>query len=266
MNAVNRSGTTKPGQVPAAASLSLGILSLLELILAGFVVLQCIEILAADAASRPKFVLFSFSRQLSTDTLIIVLAIAAGVVGSFISSATSYVKYFGNRKLRSWWIPWYLVRAPIGAALAVILYLLFRAGLLPTTSASKEISPLGVAALSGLAGMFSNRAVEKLEDIFNAAFGEHPSGDALKAEGPTITSVTWSDDGQRLVADGSNFDEDVTVVVDNTVIPEAALEPDRVTIERAQYNNLPAAVGPRKLRIIGSRGSSNVVNLPDPPS
>jgi hypothetical protein len=152
---------------------ALGTVGVLELIAALWVVLEAIQTLSEDEKSRHSFNLWGLTRlDLHTDTLILILAMGAGIVGSFVQAATSYAKYHGCRKLTRSWIPWYLVRAPIGAALAVVLYLILRGGLVPSQSASDQISPLGVAGLAAMAGMFSNLAVERLEKIFIVAFGD----------------------------------------------------------------------------------------------
>ncbi len=137
------------------ASISLAIVTVVELALAITLLLECIDLLSEAPTVRPSFDYLWWHDTLSTDVIILLLAMSAAVVGSFVLAASSYVKYHGNKTLVLSWVPWYLARAPIAAALAVILYLVVRAGLVPTTSASEEVSPLGVAALAGLAGMFS---------------------------------------------------------------------------------------------------------------
>jgi hypothetical protein len=193
VGASDKSIPRKPpvGSVRWWVSVPLGLLTLVELIVASALVLECIDVLADAAGSRRRFNFLWWHGEPNPDTVIILLAIGAGVVGSFLMASSSYVKYLGNRQLRSWWIPWYFARAPIGAALAVIIYLALRGGLLPNTNASTDVSPYGVAAMAGLAGLFSNKAVEKFEKVFIALFGTDTNSRDALSEGvrPKITDM-----------------------------------------------------------------------------
>ena len=118
---------------------------MLELVLGIMLVLESIDVLADDPGFRRSFNFLWWSGTPNTDTIIILLALGAGIVGGFIRTATSLVKYVGNRQLWIWWMLLYLLRAPIAAALAVIIYLLIRSGLFPGSAADEEVSQHGVA-------------------------------------------------------------------------------------------------------------------------
>jgi hypothetical protein len=66
---------------------------------------------------------------LSPEKQLIVLVALGGALGAFVHMSTSLVDYIGAKKLMSQWIPWYLMRPFIGAALAVIFYLLILGGI-----------------------------------------------------------------------------------------------------------------------------------------
>lgn len=66
---------------------------------------------------------------LSPEKQLIVLVALGGALGAFVHMTTSLVDYIGAKKLMSQWIPWYLMRPFIGAALAVIFYLLILGGI-----------------------------------------------------------------------------------------------------------------------------------------
>ena len=98
----------------------------------------------------------------------LIIAAAAGALGSYIHLATSFVHYAGNRGLLQSWGWWYFLRPSIGAALALVVYFVLRAGLISgaDNSATANLNPYGVASVSALAGMFSKQATEKLREVF----------------------------------------------------------------------------------------------------
>jgi hypothetical protein len=104
----------------------------------------------------------------STESHYLFAAAIAGALGSCIHLTTSFVNYAGIRELRQSWGWWYLLRPGIGAALAVVVYFVIRAGLITGAGAAStgSINPYGVASLSALSGMFSKQATEKLQEVF----------------------------------------------------------------------------------------------------
>lgn len=100
----------------------------------------------------------------------LLLVAVAGALGSYIHLATSFTEYVGNRAFRWSWALWYLLRPFIGMALAVILYFAIRGGLITGTGATETLNLYGVAALAGLAGMFSKQATDKLREVFENFF------------------------------------------------------------------------------------------------
>lgn len=91
-------------------------------------------------------------------------------LGSYIHTVTSFALYAGNRSLDPSWLAWYLLRPAISAALALIFYFALRAGLFSGAAADQTVNPFGVAAISGMVGMFSKQATEKLGKIFDTIF------------------------------------------------------------------------------------------------
>jgi len=67
----------------------------------------------------------------------------------------------------------------VGSALAVIFYFVLRGALLqapPDSNAELPINPFGFAAMAGLAGLFSEQAVEKLRQVFATLLASVPTG------------------------------------------------------------------------------------------
>ena len=104
------------------------------------------------------------------DTALLALVVVASAIGGFVHTATSFSTYVGNRRLTRSWLWWYLLRAPIGVALAVLFYFALRAGLLSTQVPSQSINPYGVGALAALVGLFSKQATDKLREVFETMF------------------------------------------------------------------------------------------------
>lgn len=153
-------------------------------ILGVWLVIETITVLTADAESRPDFDFLGFGTELGTDGLTLILALGAGVVGGMIHFITSLAKYAGTKKFKRRWTVWFLARPLLGGLLAVIVYLVIRAGLLPSAEAAEVVSPYGVAAFAGLAGMFSKQAIDWLERLFNSAFtGGEQLPDRLGTQG-----------------------------------------------------------------------------------
>jgi hypothetical protein len=101
---------------------------------------------------------------------LIFIALFAGGVGAFLSSFLSLATYIGNRELTRSWAIWYLARPPAGMILALLVYFILRGGLLTPAASVNVLSPYGVAAFSGLIGMFVRQASDKLRDIAEAMF------------------------------------------------------------------------------------------------
>lgn len=114
------------------------------------------------------FVVWNF--KIATEIRLIWLVMIAAALGSYVHTVTSFTSYVGNRSLVRSWLWWYALRPAIGVALALIFYFVVRGGLFSNASLGKDISPFGVAALSGMVGMFSKQAADKLEEVFNNLF------------------------------------------------------------------------------------------------
>ena len=54
-------------------------------------------------------------------------------------------------------------------ALGLLFYFVIRAGFVTTGQAS-AVNPFGIAAIAGLAGMFSKQATDKLKELFDQLF------------------------------------------------------------------------------------------------
>lgn len=110
------------------------------------------------------------SFSLSVETRYLLIVAISGALGSYIHTATSFADFVGNRRLYASWTWWYLLRPFIGMALALIVYFAVRGGLIGASTGANVLSPFGIAAIAGLAGMFSKQATDKLREVFETLF------------------------------------------------------------------------------------------------
>ncbi|HSR67165.1 MAG TPA: IPT/TIG domain-containing protein [Acidobacteriota bacterium] len=153
-----------------------------------------------------------------------VLVLVAGALGSFIHVATSAGDYIGNRKLYRSWIYWYILRLPVGASLALLVYLLLRGGVITGTGVSEvpQTAPFGIVGLSALAGMFAKKATNKLGEIFDMLFHTDQDDklkDKVGAQAPVLTALDPSSlkvgsTQLELRITGQHFGEDTKVLID----------------------------------------------------
>jgi len=131
----------------------------------------------------------SFLVNITANDRMMLISILMGVIGAMVHAMTSFADFVGNRRLVRSWLPWYFMRPMIGGGLALFFYVGFRAGLLTTSIAQGDINPFGVAAIGGLAGMFSKQATDKLNEVFTTAFktsaGDQQRGGKLGPNAPT---------------------------------------------------------------------------------
>jgi len=118
--------------------------------------------------------------QLWPETRYLCLVAIAGALGGYIHLSTSFADYLGNRRFYSSWKWWYGLRPFIGSSLAILVYFAARGGLVAGTNGAATLSPYGVSALAGLAGLFSKQATDKLREVFDTLF--KPTDPTKRAE------------------------------------------------------------------------------------
>jgi hypothetical protein len=106
-------------------------------------------------------------------------------LGASVHALTSFTSFLGNRTFQRSWVWWYVMRIPIGIALALIFYFALRGGLLSVQSSTGAISPYGIAAIAGLTGLFSKQVTDKLEEVFTTLFRTAQGGDAARVDNLT---------------------------------------------------------------------------------
>ena len=186
--------------------------------------------------------------QTTFDERLLMLVIVAGILGAFVHGATSLADYIGNNSFSKSWTWFYLLRPAIGMSLALVFYFVIRGGFLSTTGGAQDINPYGIAALSGLVGMFSKQATDKLSEVFATLFRSAPGRGDAKRQHPltqaTIAliqidpvSVIAGGDAFKLTVSGAGFVDGATIHVDDVAQP--------TTFESA--NKLSTQIPPEKI-------------------
>jgi hypothetical protein len=142
----------------------------------------------ADQPHKVTFVWGLFSLHLSKTTGLMVMAAVAGALGGWTTAIRLFAFWAGERKLKATWPWWFGNRVLGGAALALIVYLLIRAGLFGSESATGDVNPYGTAAFAALVGLFTRQAMTKLQAVFDTLFqtvaadGEEEAGEAAELD------------------------------------------------------------------------------------
>jgi hypothetical protein len=101
---------------------------------------------------------------------ILTLIAIMGALGGIIHGISSFTTFVGNRELKTSWMWWYFLKPFLGAAVALVVYLVFRSGFGGNDLSLGSADCVKVAALAGLIGLFAELATIKLGDIFNTLF------------------------------------------------------------------------------------------------
>jgi hypothetical protein len=70
----------------------------------------------------------------------------------------------------------YILLPFVGSTLGLVFYFVIRGGFFSPEATTEQTSPFGFAALSGLVGMFSEEAVQKLQDVAETLLAPTPEG------------------------------------------------------------------------------------------
>jgi hypothetical protein len=120
---------------------------------------------------------------ITREVQLLLLAVCAGALGSYLHAIQSLADFIGNRTLITSWFWWYITRPFLGMAMALIFYAVLRGGFLAGTPAdAKIVNPFGVVVVGALVGMFADKAAQKLSEIFDTLFtSKDPRGGKLAA-------------------------------------------------------------------------------------
>lgn len=141
--------------------------------------------LDSTAPATEKVGFFFQTLTISNEVRLILIVILAGALGSLVHGFRSLFWYVGKHKYEKSWTLMYLLLPLIGSSLSLVFYFVLRGGLFSPQATVDATSPFGFAGISGLVGMFSNKAAEKLKEIADSIFSTQPPTD----EGNTGSST-----------------------------------------------------------------------------
>jgi hypothetical protein len=101
----------------------------------------------------------------SQEVRLMLIVFTIGALGGCANAVFSFVAYVGNANLHRSWTWYYVLWPPGSAAVALIIYFAIRGGFFSSSSAA-NVNDFGIAAVSGVVGMFSRKATWKLKEVF----------------------------------------------------------------------------------------------------
>lgn len=112
------------------------------------------------------------SVNLNAEARLLLIVFLVGGLGGAVASFNSLANYRGEGALTKSWLLHYLVSPWLGAGVALLMYFVLRAGFLPGESGPLEGNtiPWGLVAITGLAGLFYDKALLKLQQVFGTVF------------------------------------------------------------------------------------------------
>ncbi|KFG09385.1 MULTISPECIES: hypothetical protein [Streptomyces] len=184
----NASAADRRLSTPSTALLGLFLLADVVFVCGALVTLWPVVLATVEPGAEPTatarwspFGLGDWS--LTADTAMLLAVVVCSALGSFVHAATSFATYVGNRRLYASWLWWYLLRAGIGVALALLVYLLLRGGLFAGSSGAGATNPYGFSGIAGLCGLFSKQATDKLREICDTLLSTTGDGDRDRRDG-----------------------------------------------------------------------------------
>jgi len=166
------------------------------------------------------------------NTLILLLVALSGLLGNMIHVSASFTNFVGAGKFKRSWMLWYFVKPFTAAALAVGVYIIFRAGFLNSGEAVASVNLYGVVAIAVLAGLYTDMATQKLKEIFGVIFQTGMSRpDPLTYPPVKITDVIPSplllNTDTQLIISGEGFaNRRLTVKINDQQIENVTIKPN----------------------------------------
>lgn len=194
----------------------------------------------------------------SPDQGLALLALFAGIAGSFIHAAQSLSSYIGNKTFKVSWTTWYFLRPWIGGVLGIALYFAIRAGVV---SGATTVNPYVVVAFGILGGWFSKTTTDKLQEVFGTLFKTDQDEQRLdKLSMPKRPSIREIDPSpvpagaNEIMVLGQNFMKGAAVRIDDNELPADFVSQGTLRVSLAKLPQRPAAGTDVSIRIKNPEG------------
>lgn len=192
-----------------------------------------------------RFRIFPFGSLGNADQGLVMLAVAAGIAGSFLHAAQSLSTFVGNKDFKSSWVLWYYLRPLVGGILGMTVYFAFRAGLV---SGTNSVNPYGVVALGMLGGWFSKTTTDKLQEVFEILLKtdqDRKRKDKLEShERPVIDRIEpepVTADVEKLTIRGHHFGANATAEFDGDDVPTEVVSDTQLQVNLKELVSRPSA-------------------------
>ena len=147
------------------------------------------EIAPSDSGSQKSDSTDSLVEQCPISGLrFVVLVVIMGALGACLHGITSLAYYRGRCEFSEKWTLWYLYRPFVGGVLALIFYLIISGGLMPPVNGNNK-KFFVLLGLSGLMGLFSKQALNKLSLIFDTIFASDKEHNEKLSKTPKNTGT-----------------------------------------------------------------------------
>lgn len=108
-----------------------------------------LKVWPSGISSVPEEVhLFGSACTLTPEHRYLLLMTLGGALGASVHLLISFTAFVGNRSFVTSWIPWYMLRPVIGAAMALFFYMLLRGGILTYGATVPAEKPPGDSAMN----------------------------------------------------------------------------------------------------------------------
>ncbi|MEV0614084.1 hypothetical protein AB0I81_12240 [Nonomuraea sp. NPDC050404] len=191
----------------------------------------------------------AWAATLPKDQAFVLVSIVGGALGGALHVLASLTWHLAHNTFDRRWTFWFLTNPLMGAGLATAFLFVLQAGLGQVSSSASSL--YGVASIATLSGLFTQHALGKLKDIFDAAFAGKSGQMAAAASVPIITSVQWRSWDGSIELTGTGFTDDSEVWHGDTKVPPTRRTGTSITIP------LPQGVQPgtsARLRVRSSGG------------
>ena len=151
--------------------------------------------------------------------ILLILVGLGGFLGNMVHIATSFTTFIGAGKFRRSWTLWYFIKPFTAAALAIGLYFVFRGGFMNMSDGGSSINLYGLMTISIFTGLFTDKATEKLKEVFEVLFRSRDVRPDALEEPYRVTGVNLSviEKGKenQLVLAGEHLDKFKPVITIN---------------------------------------------------
>lgn len=187
-----------------------------------------------------------------------VIVMLAGALGGLVHSLRSFYWYLGNRALYTSWAGMYVTLPVVGAAMAVVFYLVIRGGFTPSDSNFDQTNPFGFAALAVLVGMFTEQAALRLKEVAETVFTKAQKGKD-HAGPPSLTQVEPDrgpvDGGTEVTLKGTGFKAGAVVRFGSKPATDVEVQDETTIVAKTPRAAAAGTVAVEVLDAGGQKGS-----------